>query len=86
MIAPLLSLGYDLTQPLLAGIVNDLSPPLRPSSGVECLYIVLGFGTGSLIFGGMLSLGFETVFLVFGVVAVLAGVFAAKLFKSESHK
>jgi len=34
----------------------------------------------------MLSLGFETVFLVFGVVAVLAGVFAAKLFKSESHK
>lgn len=86
VIATLLSLGYDLTQPLLAGIVTDLSPQRGQTMGLNVFTLFLGFGTGSLIFGAMLPVGFETAFRVFGLVAVLAGVLAIKLFRSESHR
>jgi predicted MFS family arabinose efflux permease len=86
VIAIVLSLGYDLTQPLLAGIVTDLSPQRGQTMGLNVFALFLGFGTGSLIFGAMLPLGFDTAFRAFGIVAVIAGVFGARLFKAETHR
>src|SRR3546814_18698990 len=46
----LLSLGYDLTQPLLAGIVTDLSPNRRQAMALNVFTLFIGLGTGSLVF------------------------------------
>jgi predicted MFS family arabinose efflux permease len=72
-----LSLGYDMTQPLLAGIVTQLAPE-RPGQGmglnVFCLFT--GFGLGSLMFGLALRAGFPSAFVFFsssqGALALLA--------------
>jgi hypothetical protein len=46
-----LSLGYDMTQPLLAGIVTQLAPD-RPghAMGLNVFCFFTGFGLGSLLF------------------------------------
>lgn len=85
VIATLLSLGYDLTQPLFAGIVTDLSAQRGQAMGLNVFALFLGFGTASPIFGAMLPVVFETAFRVSAIVAILAGIFAFKLLKSKSH-
>ena len=72
-----LSLGYDMTQPLLAGIVTQLAPE-RPGQamGLNVFCLFIGFGLGSLIFGVALRAGFPAAFIFFssfqGVLALLA--------------
>lgn len=78
-----LSLGYDLTQPLFAGIVTDLSPNRGQAMGLNVFSLFTGFGLGSLIFGGMLSLGLGAVLVLFGTVESLAAVAAVRLFRAE---
>ena len=53
-----LSLGYDMTQPLLAGIVSSLGGK-RPGQamGLNVFALFLGFGLGALIFGALLRWG-----------------------------
>jgi hypothetical protein len=53
----LLSLGYDMTQPLLAGIVTTLGGPQRggQAMGLHVFTLFTGFGLGSLLFGAALS-------------------------------
>ena len=82
----LLSLGYDLTQPLLAGIVTDLGPRRGQAVGLMAFILFVGFGVGSLIFGAMLPLGIETDLVVFGACAAVAGVVALALFRAETRK
>src|SRR2546430_10933107 len=57
---PLLSLGYDMTQPLLAGIVTALGGKQRggQAMGFNVFTLFTGFGFGSLLFGEALRLGF----------------------------
>ena len=86
VVATLLSLGYDLTQPLLAGIVTDLSPNRGQAMGLNVFALFLGFATGSLIFGALVPLGFTPAFLIFGTIAVIAGLIGIQLFKTETHK
>jgi hypothetical protein len=56
-----LSLGYDMTQPMLAGIVTHLSTK-RPGQamGLNVFLLFLGFGLESLIFGSLAVHGFNT--------------------------
>jgi predicted MFS family arabinose efflux permease len=81
-----LSLGYDMTQPLLAGIVTQLAPE-RPGQamGLNVFCLFIGFGLGSLIFGVALRAGFPAAFIFFssfqGALALL-GLF---LFSTESN-
>ena len=82
----LLSLGYDMTQPLLAGIVTDLGPNRGQAMGLNVFTLFVGFGSGSLVFGAMLPRGIETALNLFGVGAILAGSLAAFLFRSETHR
>ena len=79
-----LSLGYDLTQPLLAGIVTDLSPQRGQAMGLNVFTLFVGFGIGSLLFAAVLQFGMSAALVVFGVGALLACLAAIPLFRSET--
>ncbi len=81
-----LSLGYDMTQPLLAGIVTQLAPD-RPGQamGLNVFCLFTGFGLGSLIFGVALRVGFPVAFKFFSSFQGALGLLALFLFSTESH-
>lgn len=79
-----LSLGYDLTQPLLAGIVTDLSANRGQAMGLNVFTLFVGFGLGSLVFQALLQpLGFRAAFGSFALAALVAGLLALRLFAGE---
>ncbi|MGY2488210.1 MFS transporter [Cupriavidus sp. CP313] len=79
-----LSLGYDMTQPLFGGIVTSLGGQ-RPGQamGLNVFTLFVGFGLGSLGFGAILQLGFGAALGIFAAVEVLATVASITLFRSE---
>jgi len=82
-VVTLLSLGYDLTQPLLAGIVTQL-PAKRGQAGFNVFTLFVGFGLGSLAFQGLLdATGFTVALVVFGAGAALGAALALPLFAGE---
>ncbi|MHC5748748.1 MAG: MFS transporter, partial [Nostoc sp.] len=82
-----LSLGYDLTQPLLAGIVTNLNAE-RPGQamGLNVFTLFIGFGTGGFIFGEVLRFGFTPALSMFGGVMLFAAIASILLFHSEVVK
>lgn len=78
-----LSLGYDLTQPLLAGIVTDLPGNRGQATGLMAFALFTGFGLGSLLFQGALTWGFSAALIVFGCAALVAAAVAVPLFRTE---
>ncbi|HEY9888023.1 MAG TPA: MFS transporter [Candidatus Obscuribacterales bacterium] len=80
-----LSLGYDLTQPLFVGIVTDLSNPknLGQTMGLKVFTLFTGFGIGSWLFGEALRWGFEPTLAAFAGVQLLAAMVAIPLFWQE---
>ncbi len=83
----LLSLGYDMTQPLLAGIVTALGGQ-RPGQamGLNVFMLFVGFGIGSLLFGRVLTFGLGTALASFATVQGLAVLVALRLFHAETPK
>jgi predicted MFS family arabinose efflux permease len=80
----LLSLGFDLTHPLLAAIATDLGSVARGQAvALMAFSLFSGFGLGSLMFEAAMSLGFPGALALFGGVAWLAAVAAAFLFRRE---
>jgi len=84
VVAMLLSLGYDMTQPLFAGIVTSLGGK-RPGQamGLNVFTLFIGFGLGSLVFGEVLRLGFGPAFGLFAAVELAVAVASLALFQSE---
>src|SRR6266571_2360878 len=82
----LLSLGYDMTQPLLAGIVTALGGRQRggQAMGLNVFTLFTGFGIGSFLFGEALRLGFGPALAIFSAVQLGAAVAALPLFRSET--
>jgi len=79
-----LSLGYDMTQPLLAGIVTALGGRRGGQAmGLNVFLLFTGFGLGSLIFGEALRFGFPAALGIFALVQGAAAVTAVPLFRSE---
>ncbi len=78
-----LSLGYDLTQPLLAGIVTDLPGNRGQATGLMAFTLFTGFGVGSLLFQVALTWGFTAALIVFGCAALVAAGVAVPLFRTE---
>ena len=78
-----LSLGYDLTQPLLAGIVTDLPGNRGQATALMAFLLFTGFGLGSLLFQAALTRGFVTALTLFGCGALVAAGFATRSFRSE---
>jgi predicted MFS family arabinose efflux permease len=84
VVAILLSLGYDMTQPLFGGIVTSLGGK-RPGQamGLNVFMLFVGFGLGSLIFGAMLRFGFVPALGVFATAELVAAICSLRLFRSE---
>ena len=83
----LLSLGYDMTQPLLAGIVTQLGGKRAGQAmGLNVFILFTGFGVGSMLFGAVLPLGFGAAFAIFSSVQMLFGLAALFLFRGERAK
>jgi len=81
-----LSLGYDMTQPLLAGIVTALGGKRAGQAmGLNVFTLFTGFGLGSLLFGRLLSSGLDTTLIVFCSAQFLLAVAGAVLFRHESQ-
>lgn len=80
-----LSLGYDMTQPLLAGIVTDLKAPRGLAMGLNVCTLFTGFGLGSLLLSTLLPLGLFAAYAIFGGVALFAALVAVPLFRMERH-
>ena len=79
----LLSLGFDLTHPLLAAIATDLRGARGQAVALMAFSLFTGFGLGSLLFQAALALGFSGALGLFGVVAWAAAGGAAYLFRHE---
>lgn len=78
-----LSLGFDLTQPLLAGIATDLAGAKGQAVALMAFALFTGFGVGSLLFQAVLRFGFPRALVVFGAIALVAAAAAAWLFRAE---
>ena len=84
LVVTTLSLGYDMTQPLLAGIVTSLDPKRGGQAmGLNVFALFTGFGVGSFLFGEVLSAGFGPALVIFSVVQLGAAVAAVGLFSGE---
>jgi predicted MFS family arabinose efflux permease len=84
VVAVLLSLGYDMTQPLFGGIVTALGGKRAGQAmGLNVFTLFLGFGLGSLGFGGLLPFGFTTAFTVFAGIELVLGLLGFALFRTE---
>ncbi|MCA6112925.1 MFS transporter [Bradyrhizobium cenepequi] len=83
--AIVLSLGYDMTQPLFAGIVTSLGGKRAGQAmGLNVFTLFVGFGLGSLIFGELLRFGFGLALGVFAVVELGLALLSFALFRSEA--
>jgi predicted MFS family arabinose efflux permease len=80
----LLSLGYDMTQPLLAGIVTTLGGKRAGlAMGLNVFGLFVGFGLGSLIFSVALQRGLQPALLSFGGTLLVAAALALPAFRDE---
>lgn len=80
----LLSLGYDMTQPLLAGIVTTLGGPRGGQAmGLNVFLLFVGFGLGSVLFGEALRSGFTAALAAFAGLQGVAALAAIPLFRVE---
>ncbi|MFL9454211.1 MFS transporter [Tolypothrix bouteillei VB521301_2] len=80
----LLSLGYDMTQPLLAGIVTSLGGKRGGQAmGLNVFTLFIGFGVGSFLFGEALRLGFNVALFLFAAIVLVGALAAIPLFRSE---
>ncbi len=79
-----LSLGYDMTQPPLAGIVTDLPGHRGQAMGLNVCTLFVGMGIGSLAFQAvLLPTGFPTALATFAALALLAAVAGVPSFRAE---
>lgn len=78
-----LSLGYDMTQPPLGGIVTALPGHRGQAMGLNVFTLFVGLGLGALMFQALLPAGFPTALGIFGVAALAAAALAVPLFRDE---
>ena len=82
--ATFLSLGYDMSHPLLAGIVTNLDPARRGQAmGLNAFVLFMGFGLGALLFQWALYTGFASALMLFAGTLFLVGLAAITLFREE---
>jgi len=78
-----LSLGYDMTQPLFAGMVtmvgNEQTRGL--AVGLSACILFLGYGAGAIIFQTLNTGSLDLPFAVFGSFELLIGILAFGIFK-----
>ena len=84
LIAAVLSLGYDMSHPLLAGIITSVNPARRGlSMGMNAFVLFSGFGLGTLVFQLVLKQGFTIALGIFAAAQCCIGFLAIPLFRGE---
>lgn len=84
VVAMVLSLGYDMTQPLFGGIVTSLGGKRAGQAmGLNVFTLFVGFGLGSLLFGELLRLGFGVALSLFAGVELILALLSLRLFRAE---
>ena len=84
IITAILSLGYDMSHPLLAGIITSVNPARRGLSlGMNAFVLFNGFGLGALVFELLLKHGFNTALAVFAAGQLCCGLVAVPFFRGE---
>ena len=79
-----LSLGYDMSHPLLTGIITSVNPARRGlSMGMNAFVLFSGFGLGTLLFETVLRNGFTISLAAFAAAQLCLGVLAIPLFSGE---
>ena len=81
-----LSFGYDMSHPLLAGIVTNLDPGRRGQAmGLNAFVLFTGFGLGSVVFGAVLArTSFGVTLALFGGVMAALALVTPALFAPQS--
>lgn len=80
----LLSLGYDLTQPLLAEIITEIGKERTGQAmSLNVFMLFIGFGLGSYLFGLALQLSLLQALTIFSVVQATLSIMAIALFRGE---
>lgn len=84
-VCTLLSLGLDMSHPLLAGIITTLDPARRGQAmGLNAFILFTGFGLGSLAFQSLLTGdNFTPPLATFSTILFLLGLLAIPLFRAE---
>jgi predicted MFS family arabinose efflux permease len=83
-ITTVLSLGYDTSHPLLAGISTSLNPSRRGlAMGLNSFSLFSGLGLGALAFEPLLKYGFSTALAIFALVQLCLAILAVQLFRGE---
>lgn len=80
-----LSVGFDMTQPLFAGIVTNLTEKTGLAMGLNVFALFVGFGIGSLVFSGVLQFGLGVALIFFGGAALIGALAAVPLFRTETR-
>jgi predicted MFS family arabinose efflux permease len=81
VVVTILSFGFDMSHPLLAGIISNLDPSRRGQAmGLNAFTLFTGFGLGSLVFAFALRGGFSFAFFSFAGVLAIAGLAVPSLF------
>jgi predicted MFS family arabinose efflux permease len=79
-----LSLGFDMSHPLLVGIVSSLDPKRRGQiMGLNAFFLFMGFGLGTLVFQILLRGGFDLALGIFSAVQLCLALASLSFFKDE---
>lgn len=78
-----LSLGFDMTHPLFAGIITTLSRQKGVAIGLFAFVMFMGYGLGSLVFSLIVNIGLNDSFKLFGLIAVVGAALSVVAFKNE---
>ncbi len=80
-----LSLGYDLSQPLLAGLVTIIGGERKGlAMGLNVFTLFVGSGLGSLLFGRLLSRGFGAALGYFAAFQLAGALVSLRLFSPRA--
>jgi predicted MFS family arabinose efflux permease len=87
IVVTLLSLGFDMTHPPLAGIITSLDPNRRGQAlGLNAFILFTGCGLGALFFQLLLRGGFPWALGGFAIAQGIGGIAAIWLFRPETAR
>ncbi|HET7115564.1 MAG TPA: MFS transporter [Hanamia sp.] len=80
-----LSLGFDLTQPLLAGIITQVGKERGGQAmSVMAFMLFVGFGLGSYLFGLAIHLSLTDALIIFSIFELILSAIAFRVFRKET--
>ncbi|MEO6707405.1 MAG: hypothetical protein ABIN04_16310, partial [Ginsengibacter sp.] len=80
-----LSLGFDLTQPLFAGIITQVGKERGGQAmSVMAFMLFVGFGLGSYLFGLAIHLSLTDALIIFSIFELVLAFVAIRLFRKET--